>query len=184
MTNITNKPGFEKLSKKEHLRAICIAPLMLLSMPFVLPYTLIRNTVEGSQTVRGWAEDVFWELKQIYQVVFFGGYANNLGEGSTEREKVRKFRKTGTSKTLCKAFAKHFGSWSTFANKSEKYLCYKWTSEYSEEWVYLTCKGKDRYTFSHTDYSYGSKSKKPNIHCDYQLTEEQALAVLEAWAKQ
>lgn len=179
MTNVK----FEKLSKKDHARAILLSPLAVISAPVVLPYTLIRNCVEGSQTVRGWAEEAFWEFLGMAQCVFLGRYYPGLGEGKTEREKVRKFRKTGISKTLCKAFFKYYGDWKTFASKSEKYICYRWTSDYSEEWVYLTYKGKDRYTFSHTDYSYGSKSKKPNIHCSYQLTEEQALVVLEAWAK-
>lgn len=181
MTN--TKLHFEKLSKSERKKAFVVAPLLFLASPIILPYTFIRNTIEGGQTIRGWADETFWGLAEVAQYLFLGGYYSGLGGDREEREKIREFRKTGASKTICKAFVKYFGDWRTFSDKTEKYLCYKWTSDYSEEWLYLTYKDKDRYAFSHTDYSYGSKSKKPNIHCSYQLTEEQALAVLEAWAK-
>jgi len=171
---------FNKLSKKDHKRAIMLFPLFLIAMPIAVPYTFIRNTFEEGQTIRGWAEEIFWELVEVLQCVFLGGYYSDLGSGKSDREKVRKLRKSGVSKELCKAFIETFGSWHTYVDKSDNSIYFHWCGDFNDKYVWLIREGDDRYTFGYSDSSY-NLGRKSKLRSDYQLTEEQALELIKTY---
>ena len=172
---------FKKLNKNERVRALYMTPVAVLALPVVIPYTFIREVFEHNQTIRGWFDELVCDYVELSQYFFLGGYYPKLVGNVSKREKIRKLRKTKVSKKVCQTFVKSFRSW-IYPNKKKGKIYYDWSSDYADIYSEVVYKGKDRYTFSYNDNSYGS-GRKNRLNSKYELTEEQVIAVLEAWAK-
>lgn len=175
----------EMVKLKSNKKRFMVIPLMLTFSPLIATYSFMREVLEEGSTVRGWASSTLKDMLMLIQGLFLGKYSAKLEQGRSSNDRYYRLLSSKASKRVVKAFMNsNLSHFKMYANKFDKLKgrgsIYYYSND-TNHFVAVRCYGKDKYSFEYQKPYYIDNMK--NVKCEYLMTEEQILTVIESYTK-